>query len=601
MITSLSTVQKPMHPLRTVLLASALGAIAIHCGAPPANAPTVTPRPSIEAHASSPPTMSPWPAAPTLAAEDPNVSIFERVRARGAAHVPSVTIAATKSEPERALIFLGNAAALHALWVTTASTSQAVAVELPRGVRALGTVVREEKAYVWLESLAVLDQPAGMRVVLVVDTRSGKWVDSRPSPSSLAELETQLAPTTPTPTKPPTTSTPPPKIVPSKKPSTKPPALKAPDKKPQPGGDPLEALRAADKSTQALAKALPKAGVEIVRTFQTVFTQTVGKVDAASLATSPHLPLVRDAVHATAANGSCFDLVCGTVVTAREDGRIVVRRISLVADSHVAIAAVAKAKVVATSATATATEAAARKLMVEPVKQVLGEAPLGPAGSTIGVVVLDRDTERLVVVIAEPGYVAMLMPFDGTYFEPNTASYEARFADLDGDGRTDAILQVKGKYSGTATQFRYAQLASKTIESFDFRDDASLLALWSSPELDVAVAAAASLPTRGVSTPDACKLLKQLTSPAGFIAASIPKAPILTYDEPRMATWRAKSRSAPSTDWTSIAGGRDCDSLECDPDRPVCTYTDGPSKDFYWLSWPDGVLKLSGIAYYVGS
>src|SRR5437763_914364 len=64
------------------------------------------------------------------------------------------------------------------------------------------------------------------------------------------------------------------KVVPGKKSVvTKPPVVKKPDKKPPPGDDPLEALRAADKSTEALAKALPKAGVELVRTFQGIFEQ----------------------------------------------------------------------------------------------------------------------------------------------------------------------------------------------------------------------------------------------------------------------------------------------------------------------------------------
>jgi hypothetical protein len=292
------------------------------------------------------------------------------------------------------------------------------------------------------------------------------------------------------------------------------------------------------------------------------------------------------------------------MVMAREAGRIVVRRLSLDPRAHVPVVTSgtpAKPKVVPTSGTATNTELAVRKMLAEPVKQVLGEAPLGPAGATIGVVVLDRESERLLVVIAEPGYVAPITYFDGGYLDENTVSFDARFADLDGDGRTDVILQVKGKYSGAASQFRYGQLSSRAIESLEYRDDATLLSLWSTPDLDQAVAAATAVPARSATTADACKLLKQLTSPAGFIAASVPKAPIITYDEPRMATWRAKPRTATQTDWTLIVPAKECDAIECEPDRPLCTFTDGPGKDFYWLAWPDGQLKLAGMAYYTGS
>ena len=235
---------------------------------------------------------SPWPAPPTLAAEDANVPLVDRVRARGGQHVAPVTIAATKSEPERMLVFLGNDAALHAMWVATAGASPPVAVEMPRAIHVLGTVAREEKVYVWVESLAALDQPAGMRKVLVIDTRAGKWADSRPSPSSLADLEKQLSPrpaVQPLPTA--SATAPSKKVAPPKKPPPTAPSAKAPTTKPQKkplaADDPFEALIAADKSTQALAKAMPKAGAEIVRTFQNVFEQRVGKVDAASLATSP--------------------------------------------------------------------------------------------------------------------------------------------------------------------------------------------------------------------------------------------------------------------------------------------------------------------------
>jgi len=581
--------------------------LAIDCG--PSTVPTPAPIPTATIASAASSSSSPnWTATePTLPPEDPNVPILERVRARGTAHVPPVRVPATKNDPERWLVYLGTDAALHALWVVSPNgPSPSVVVEMPRGVRVLGTVISDTKAYVWIESLAVLDQPAGLKIVAVVDTKTGARLESRESPASLADLEKQVATPAPAPALKPIEPSPKLKPILKPPPAKKPvPPPKKPDPKPKTAlEDPLEAIKAADQSVTALTKAIPKDGIELVRTWQGTFDERVARVSPLALATSPHLADIRAAVHAAADNGFCFEATCRAVLTAREDGRIVLKKITLDPPAPAPLPPGAKTKLVTMSANGLATETAVRKTTGVAVKKLHGEAPLGPTGATIGLATIDRETDSQVMVIATPTYVAITASYDGSYVDPETLAIKTRFADIDGDGATDMIVQASGKWDGKASESRVAYRSPRSLDASSYRtaDDASTLALWATADLDSALQKVLALPLRGTTNEEACKLVKQLTSPAGFTAATIPKAPILSYNEPGIPSWRVRTHTSTSIDWSSVLGApASCDSLTCDPDRPVCTFRNEPSIEYYWLGWPDGVMKLVGIEYYTGS
>jgi hypothetical protein len=147
-------------------------------------------------------------------------------------------------------------------WVASvaAATSETVfeAVDLPRAVRVLDVVVHGASAYVLVESVAALDQPAGLRGVVVVgkDEAPWTWADAR----SASELLLRIG---------------------EERPSV-----------PLRGVDPKRFARAA-KSTAALAAEIGAQGVDVYEIWQRVLVRKVDHLDRESVKTSPRRDALR--------------------------------------------------------------------------------------------------------------------------------------------------------------------------------------------------------------------------------------------------------------------------------------------------------------------
>jgi hypothetical protein len=183
--------------------------------------------------------------------------------------------------------------------------------------------------------------------------------------------------------------------------------------------------------------------------------------------------------------------------------------------------------------------------------------------------------------------------------------FEARFADVDGDGRTDAIVRGAGRsLDGTPLVFTQAFLAPPpSVNAPDMLGDhGSELALMNAPSIDAAVAAALAVPARGVAVADACKLLGGADKLAAFRKIATADVRVLTFEEPMLPTYRQRvvTESKLRQDDVKDAGKR-CKELECSGARPFCTYTDGPYSEVYWFTWDKSALRLAGAAFYTGS
>ena len=183
--------------------------------------------------------------------------------------------------------------------------------------------------------------------------------------------------------------------------------------------------------------------------------------------------------------------------------------------------------------------------------------------------------------------------------------FEARFADVDGDGRTDVVLRATGTSTdGTPLALAQTFLAPPpSVQVTDaLVDHGSELAMAGATSVDAAVRAALSVATRGVTVSDACKLLASANTLVGFRRVATADVRVLTFEEPTMPTYRARvvaeSRLRPE-DVRDV--GKHCKELECAPSRPYCVYVDGPYSEYYWFAWDTNAMRLAGVALYGGS
>jgi hypothetical protein len=453
----------------------------------------------------------------------------------------------------------------------------------PTGVRVVGGLVEGGVAYVLLESLGVLDQPSGLRAAWI-DTR-GAHSPFEASPMALSDVREMGE-------------------------------LAARVKRPRPVESDtatfMGLLRSASASTATLASALAKEGADVRIAWQSLFTQRVGHLDADGAASSPLagavLAIMREAL-ATQACGaeSCEAWTDGgraIVRFVRQDERWVLREI--VEDAPLARSGLVASAPRAVAATADAgeTESLLRARARE-VRRMLGQAPLASGGGTIGVGLTDLAPDLPAVVVREGSAVRLFVIDAGAVrTESGEAHWDAAFADVDGDGRTDVILRMTGEGAGGLpvawTQAFLAPPPSVQASSLE-ADIASALALMNSPDADSAARAAAALPLRGVAHDDACRLLATANTPAGFRRQAAPDGKLLHFDEPGMPTWRPKVVPLGKLAVDDVRGiGAHCAELACSATRPYCAWTGGADSEHFWFDWRDGRLEVTGAADYDG-
>jgi hypothetical protein len=453
----------------------------------------------------------------------------------------------------------------------------------PTGVKVVGGLVEGGVAYVLLESLGVLDQPSGLH---------GAWIDSRgprspfeASPMALSDVREmgELASRV--------------KRAPPVERDTA--AL-------------VGVLRGASASTATLASSLAKEGADVRIAWQSLFTQRVGHLDADGAASSPLagavLAILRDAL-ATQACGpeSCEAWSDGgrsIVRFIRQDERWVLREI--IEDAPIArSAAIASApRAVAALEDPNETESLLRA-RARQVKQLLGQAPLASSGGSIGVGLTDLAPNLPVVVVREGSAARMFVIDAGAVrSEGGEAHWDAAFADIDGDGRTDVVVRMTGDGAGGLpvawTQAFLAPPPSVQASSLE-ADLASALALMSSPDVASAARTATSMPFRGVAHEDACRLLATASTPPGFRRQAAPDARLLHFDEPGMPTWRPKIVPLGKLAVDDVRGiGAHCAELACSATRPYCAWIGGADSEHFWFDWRDGRLEITGAADYDG-
>ena len=185
-----------------------------------------------------------------------------------------------------------------------------------------------------------------------------------------------------------------------------------------------------------------------------------------------------------------------------EGGRWVLR--AIVEDAPVLRAQGAGVPHEVQASTGTAATQEVLRARAREVTQVLGEAPLTSSGGTIGVGLTDLSHDIPVIGVRE-GAATRVLPVDaGTVrADAKEGRWEAGFADVDGDGRTDVLLRMSGKRADGSpllwTQVFLAPAAS--VQALTLEPDlATSLAVMDAPDVQAAVRAATSL-TRGPRRP----------------------------------------------------------------------------------------------------
>jgi len=456
----------------------------------------------------------------------------------------------------------------------------------PAGVRVLGGLVDHGTAYVLLESLGVLDQPAGLRAA---------WVDAADAPSPFEASPLALSDVA--------------DVTALAARVERPPLIHAAE-----GGTGalLATLRAASTSPGAVVRALSAEGADIDVAWQSLFLERKGHIDPRATPPGPlaerSLGIVRDALGTQACGpDTCeawSDRGRAVVRFALEDGRWGVR--ALIEDAPVARSAATPTagREVEASASSEATTELLRSRVHE-IKQVLGEAQLATTGGTIGVALTDSAPDAPCVVVRE-GAAARLFTLDvgAVRAEAGEVTWSAGFADVDGDGRTDVALRMSTtRADGTPLAWTQVFLAPPpSIQASSVETDlVSALAAMGAADATAAARAAAALPPRGVSHDDACRLLATASTPAGFRRVAAPDARLLLFQEPGRPTWRPKVVTRDRVAADEVRGlGAHCVELTCSASRPYCTWASATDSEHAWFGWSDGKLELLGVADYDG-
>jgi hypothetical protein len=511
------------------------------------------------------------------------------MKVHGEPHAQPIALPRDARGRQRWLAFVGPPEAAWGAWRIARSDAGDIDADpverWPAGVRVLGGIARSDAAYVLLESAGVLGQPAGLR---------GTWIDAAAgsstfdaSPLALAgvhdmqELATLL------------------------------------DRPPAPGAAErnavalLATLRAASGGSGMLARSLAAEGVDVGVVWQSTFTKSTAHLAADEAAQAPLADHVLGIVKAAVATHACGADACeawsdsghAVVRFVVQGGRWVLR--AVYEDAQAATAAASGSpRLVPVSAQAGPTEAVLRA-RARRVDAVLGEAPLDESGGTVGVGLTDLAPGIPIVVLREGASVRLFSVEAGTAVaETAEPRWDAAFADVDGDGRTDVVLHLSGQRSDgstmTWTQAFRAPPASVQATSLE-PDLPTSLATMDAADAAAGARAAVSLPAGGPSHDEACRVLTTASTAAGFRRVATADARVLLFSEPGMPTWHPKIVPVSRVGADDVRDlGAHCAQLSCSATRPYCVWTGGADSVHAWFARQGGQLVLSGAADYKG-
>jgi hypothetical protein len=566
-----------------VAVAALVLAPAVACGraaAPPAVA-KAPPPPSparTEVDAGAVPTPA-WPPA-----------LVSALAGHGGPHGEALSLGRDADGRDHWLAFVGtDEVALGAWRVTIAADGSAQLEPAPRwptGVRVLGGVERRGVAYVLLESLGVLDQPAGLRGIWTGQAGRPSAGDAQPvalaGVSEVGDIAARI--------------------------DAQPPPAASLERN---AGALLSTLENAGASGQALSHGVTAEGADLQTAWQTLFARTVAHIDPGVAPDHDVGERALGLVHDVLGTQACGLDACEAWTN---HGRAVVRFASqqghwgiraLVEDAPVTASVPGRspAREVEPSTDTEATTAllAAR---AKEVRQVLGQAPLQADGGTIGVGLTDASPDSPWLAVRE-GLSGRVFGLDVGAVRAlvQEATWDATFADVDGDGRTDVVLRMKGSRSdGTPLAWTQVFLAPPpSVQSAAVEADlASALAVMDAGDAKAAAKAAAT-PSRPVTRDEACQLLATATTLAGFRHAAAPDARLLLFQEPGRPTWRPKVVPLAKIAAGDVHGfAAHCGEMTCDKSRPYCAYSvPGDSLDV-WFGWAGNKLVIEGVADYSG-
>jgi hypothetical protein len=238
------------------------------------------------------------------------------------------------------------------------------------------------------------------------------------------------------------------------------------------------------------------------------------------------------------------------------------------------------------------------------VTHVLGEAPLSATGGTLGVGFTDLSPDAPVIALREGAVGRTFVVDQVAAHKPWTDErWDAAFADVDGDGRTDVILRLEGQRAGVAAAWTQAYLTPPaSVQARAPKPDlASAFALLEARDVKGAAQLAVALPSRAVTRDEACRVAATASAPAGFRRVAAGDARLLRFDQPGMPTWLPKIVPASKVTLDDVRSlGAHCAEMTCSPTRPYCGWSGGTDSQHLWFGVHAGELSLTGAADYDG-
>jgi hypothetical protein len=316
----------------------------------------------------------------------------------------------------------------------------------PTAVRVVGGIRAGGVTYVLLETLAALDQPGGLR---------GVWIDggARRSPFETSPLALAGV-----------------RDVDDLAARVKQPAMLGSAERN--AVSLVATLRAAAASPGALARALATDGVDVGNVWQSMFVQPMGHLDGQGAAPSALTDRVLAAVRSALETQACGVDACeawtdsghAVVRFVVQGGRWVIRWVLEDAPLPQATPAASAPRVTLEPAADPQATTELLRARAREIIRVVGEAPLTGAGGTIGVGLTDLAPDAPVIAVREGAASRTFVVDQVAARKPwSDERWDAAFADVDGDGRTDVVLRMQGTRGGSAAAWTQVFLAPSPL------------------------------------------------------------------------------------------------------------------------------------------
>lgn len=518
-----------------------------------------------------------------------NADRLAPLRALGPVVGPAIEIPPAGNGPSVALGWLGEGGVGRAAWLVGAPEPPdgLLAVDLPRGVRVLRARATPGRLFLFVQSVASLDQPDG--AIGVVAVRSDGSTDLSPdeawsllfvaSPEDLDRAVTALHPS---------------------------PSLTATESE-RLDASVQRVLTTAARSPDALARVISPSGMFAARQHQRALHGPLTELRRETFASSVMMPTVMSAVR-QAARASCSFPRCefrnGVMSFERGPrGQVYLRALALRADTPVELPhAPTQRHEIAARIDHAESARVLREVRGDDHLRVLAEAPLTEHGGSIALGLAqtpDGSTDVLAISSEASAMRVVSLPVPG-----GERGHQVRFADLDGDGRTDMLLRTEGTGEGPSYFVIPAPPPSMEPPPASL-DNAYAIATLGAPDLDAALRSALAMPSWSVTPRAACALLRGSNTLSRWRRIAARDARVIEFTEPSLPTLHPEVIESSALRQEHVSGvGATCPSLVCAPDRPYCRGVweeAGPGSQHYYFTRERGALRLLGFAEYTGS